>query len=133
MITTKSHRGNGALAPSKKHIDQPDLAADSIGENPAYEALLVRRYPCLGKPSPEPWNSDIAPTYEEQLAKVIQPRPMRPLSPREVKCIIAAIQTHRQELRLALLELLAEDIGIIVGTILEQQRRRHGKTTPASV
>ncbi|SRR5260370_293287 len=133
MVPIGSEESNGAVVPRKERAAELDSAPGILEENPAYEAELVRRYPCLAKPGPQPWDCDIAPTFDEQFGKAFQPRPPRPLSPKAVKRLIATIEAHRQELRFALLDLLAEDIGAIMARILQEQRGRRGTRTPASV
>lgn len=40
----------------------------------ARDAELLKRFPALAKPGPQPHNSDVADTLAEQLAKVFMPR-----------------------------------------------------------
>jgi len=66
---------------------------------------------------------DIAPTFEEQFAKIFTPRPARTLSPEAVRRIVATIKAHPQELRSVLLDVLAEDIGQMVVHVVKHLNR----------
>ena len=79
------------------------------------------------RPGPQPWNAELAPTLEEQLARASRLRPARPLSLKAARRIVATIQAHRDVLRFALLDILAEDIGIIVARILRKRRTQDGQ------
>jgi hypothetical protein len=94
----------------------------------ARDADWIERYPVLAKPAPGEHNA-IAGSFEEQFARVFAPRPARPLSEKAVERVFASIQRHRQELRSVLLDLLAEDIGIIVARILNEKRKAYAPKT----
>jgi hypothetical protein len=97
MIPARCPASNGQLYPN---------LADGIIAETAHDPLA--------KPGPQPWNADIAPTLEEQYAKVFRPRSARPLSPRVLGRLAASLP--------ALLELLTPSIVDIILALREGEQ-----------